>query len=145
MPHLELSLIEPTTPRRRGASLSSLRRWATAVSEAGEPSLVIDADAVVVAVSPGCDGMIAFSHPVVGRKLTDVLRLLDFSAAGVALEPGELGKIPPLLALASGRLARGLVRVESPDGSGSCTLDAIATPLLDGTRLAGSMTFFSPV
>jgi len=144
VPHLELSLSEPTTPRQRRAGRSSLGRWAKAVSEASEPSLVIDAQSVVVAVSPACDGMLGLAGPTIGRKLTDVLRLVDFSAAGIALDPGEWNKIPPLLALSSGRLARGLLRVECPDG-GACTLDAIATPLVDGPRLAGSMTFFSPV
>ena len=70
-----------------------------------------------------------------------MLRPLDFSAAGIALDEGEVSKIPPLLALASGRLARGLLRVQCRDDA--CTLDAIATPLLDGTRdrpaLAGAV------
>jgi hypothetical protein len=113
------------------------------VAEASEPSLVIDARTVVVAVSPACDELLGLEHPAIGRKLLDVLRLLDFSAAGVALDQGELGKIPPLLALASGRLARGLLRLEC--GQGPCTLDAISAPLLNGPDPAGSLTFFSPV
>jgi hypothetical protein len=143
VPHLELSLTEPTPPRPWPAARSSLGRWAKAVAEASEPSLVIDARAVVVAVSPACDDILGLESPTIGRKLLDVLRLLDFSAAAVALDQGELSKIPPLMALASGRLARGLLRVECRDGA--CTLDAISTPLLNGSDPAGSLTFFSPV
>jgi PAS domain-containing protein len=113
------------------------------VAEASEPCLVIDTDAVVVAISPACDDMLGLESSTIGRRLLDVLRLLDFSAAGVALDQGELSKIPPLLALASGRLARGLLRVECRDGA--CTLDAVSTPLLNGDHRAGSLTFFSPV
>jgi PAS domain-containing protein len=142
VPHLELSLSEPTVSRSRPAR-SSFGRWAKAVADASEPCLVIDTDAVVVAISPACDDMLGLESSTIGRRLLDVLRLLDFSAAGVALDQGELSKIPPLLALASGRLARGLLRVECRDGA--CTLDAVSTPLLSGDRRAGSLTFFSPV
>jgi hypothetical protein len=114
-----------------------------AVADAAEPSLVIDAEAVVIALSPACHEMLDLESPAVGRRLLDVLRPLDFSAAGVALDQGEVGKIPPLLALASGRLARGLLRVGCHEGA--CTLDAIATPLLDGSRTVGSLTFFNIV
>jgi len=79
---------------------------------------------------------------VQGHPLLSVLRLLDF-ADGAELDDGEASKIPPLLAIKSRALARGLVRV--PDGSGGdpVTLDSIATPLLDGDDVAGSLTFFS--
>jgi hypothetical protein len=118
-------------------------RWAKAVAGGAEPTLMIDAHAVVVALSPSCDQMLALEHPPLGQHLLDVLRLLDFSSPGVALDPAEVGKIPPLLALTSGRLARGLLRVECRDGA--CTLDAIATPLHDDSGTAGSLTFFALV
>jgi hypothetical protein len=54
-----------------------------------------------------------------------------------------VGKIPPLLAMSSQRLSRGLLRVDR-DGT-TATLDAIATPLFDDGRLAGSLTFFSEI
>jgi hypothetical protein len=113
------------------------------VADAAEPSLIIDAKAVVVALSPACHEMLGLECTAIGQKLLDVLRLLDFSAAGVALDQGEVSKIPPLLALASGCLARGLLRVECRDGA--CTLDAIATPLVDSSGPLGSLTFFSPI
>jgi hypothetical protein len=109
-----------------------------------EPSIVIDAKGLVVAVSPECQKMFGLDRPTIGQYLLEVLRLLDFSSPGGALSQGEARKIPPLLALDSGRLARGLLRFQC--GEGSCTVDAIATPLRDtDSELAGSLTFFCPV
>lgn len=142
MPHVELSLSEPAT-RRRPVARSSLGRWAKAVADAAESSLVIDAGAVVVALSPSCQEMLDCDGPAVGRPLLEVLRLLDFSNPGGALGPGEARKIPPLLALDSGQLARGLIRVQCVDGPH--TVDTIATPLYDGHGKVGSLTFFCPV
>jgi len=51
--------------------------------------------------------------------------------------------MPPLLALSSGRLARGLVRIRC--ASGPCTFDAIATPLTEDGKVVGSLTFFSAI
>lgn len=143
MPHVELSLSEPIASRARPLAPSSLRRWAEAVAHADEASLVIDRHAVIVALSPPCHDLLGFAGAAVGQRLLDVLRLLDFSGSGVALTPDEVGKIPPLLSLASGRLSRGLLRVECHEGA--CTLDAITTPLLERHRTAGSLTFFSPI
>ncbi|MGC9667132.1 hypothetical protein ACNTMW_11320 [Planosporangium sp. 12N6] len=142
MPHVELSLSEPAV-QRRPSGRSSLGRWAKAVAQAAESSLVINAEAVIVAVSPACEEMFDLGGPAVGAHLLDVLRLLDFSSPGGALSQSEARKIPPLLALDSGRLARGLLRVECHQGP--CTVDAIATPLREGSVLAGSLTFFCPV
>src|SRR5262249_14652529 len=123
------------TSRPRPSAGRSLGSGVPAVADAPEPSLVIDAEAVVIALSPACHEMLDLESPAVGRRLLDVLRPLDFSAAGVALDQGEVSKIPPLLALASGRLARGLLRVGCREVAG--TLDAIATPLRDGSRTVG--------
>lgn len=106
--------------------------------------MVIDADAMIVALSVSCHQLLGLRDSVVGRGLLDgVLRLLDFTHDGGALTDGEVGKIPPLLALSSGRLARGLLRVRC--GTGACTLDAIATPIFDTSTIVGSLTFFSQV
>jgi hypothetical protein len=143
VPHVELSLSERATARPRASARSSLSRWAKAVADAAEPSLVIDAKAVVVALSPACQEILGLDRPAIGRHLLDVVCLLDFSNPGGALGEDESSKIPPLMALDSGRLARGLLRVEC--GNGACTLDAIATPLLDRSGPTGSLTFFSQV
>jgi len=142
VPHVELSLSDPHV--RRSLVGSPLGHWAAAATDAAEPCLVIDAQAVIVALSESCCALLGLDRSAVGHSLLDgVLQLLDFSSAASALADGELGKIPPLLALSSGRLARGLLRVACE--SGTCTLDAIATPLLDGESPAGSLTFFSEV
>jgi PAS domain-containing protein len=143
VPHVELSLSEPQAIRARPSPRSSLGRWAEAVANAGEASLMIDADHLIVALSPTCQVLLGLDRPAVGENLLDVVHLLDFSGSGGALGMDEVGKIPPLLAIASGRLARGLLRVECREGP--CTLDAITTPLLGRMGTAGSLTFFSPI
>jgi hypothetical protein len=125
---------------RRPSNRSALGRWAKAVADAAEPSLVIDVKSIVVALSPTCQEMLGLDGPPIGRPLLDILRLLDFSNPGGALGQGEMRKIPPLLALDSGQLARGLMRVECREGP--CTVDAIATPLRESSGQVGSLTFF---
>ncbi|HEY3008000.1 MAG TPA: hypothetical protein VGJ63_08035 [Micromonosporaceae bacterium] len=151
MAHVELSLSEAfvlgTGPAEEPVDV--LERWAATVRTADEPCLVIDTDAVIVATSASCCSLLGLGRPehTVGRFLLDgVLRLVDFTAAGGQLTEAEIDKIPPLLALSSGRLARGLMRVQcSADGFQHATIDAIATPLLRGEKAAGSLTFFSAV
>ena len=54
-------------------------------------------------------------------------------------------KIPPLLAIRSKRLARGLMRVQIDGPEPHLTVDAIATPLMAADQVVASLTFFSPV
>ena len=58
------------------------------------------------------------------------LRLIDFTADGRELDETDAEKIPPLLAIRSERLARGLMRVVPEPGEPPVTVDAITTPLL---------------
>jgi hypothetical protein len=153
--HVELSLSEPFTPQPDsdyadfGASnlFTSVDRWAAAARVAVEPCLVIDADAAIAAVSASACNLLGFAGPreVVGRWLAsdDLLALVDFTPAPAALPESDVEKIPPLLALSSGRLARGLLRVRS--GAEVVTMDAVATPLLERSHVIGSLTFFSLV
>ena len=143
VPHLELSVSEPHLTRARQRAEQPLTRWAAAVSGAEEHCLILDTEAVIVAISAPFERLLGLDRPAVGRDLLDgVLRLLDFADGG-ALTDGEVTKIPPLLALTSGRLTRGLLRVYADEEA--CTFDAIATPLLDGDATAGSLTFFARV
>ena len=151
MAHVELSLSGAFVPRRgprpsrvvSAASTAGRRRWPTA----DEPCLVIDADTTIVASPPSCCELLGLGEPAdaIGQPLLDgVLRLLDFTAGRGELTEAEIEKIPPLLALRSGRLARGLMRVQTGAGDGAdATVDAIATPLLRRRPVAGSLTFFS--
>jgi hypothetical protein len=144
--HVELSLsgladLSPSTLDRTGV----LERWVPAVTGAPEPSLLLDGGGIVVAASPGW--AVLFATPTtdaVSQHVLSVMRLLDFNAVVGELPDWEAEKIPPLLAIAAGGLARGLMRVPGRDGA-PVTVDAVSTPL--GSRAAprGSLTFFSPV
>jgi hypothetical protein len=143
VPHVELSVSSSNAARPRSWADTSLARWAGAVAEAEEPSLVIDFDEFVVAISAPFMTLLGLTTSPIGQPMVgEVLQLLDF-ADGADLNPAEVVKAPPLLALTSSRLARGLMRVRC--AAGACTLDAIASPLLVGGEVAGSLTFFSPV
>jgi hypothetical protein len=149
VPHLELSVSDPYVTRARQQGESPIQRWAAAVAGAHEHCLILDVEAVIVAASASFERLLGLDRPAAGRDVTvgrdmidGVLRLIDFADGG-QLADGEVIKIPPLMALTSGRLARGLLRVSTADEP--CTLDAIATPLLDGETTIGSLTFFSRV
>ncbi|WP_089154876.1 hypothetical protein [Micromonospora sp. NBS 11-29] len=150
MAHVELSLsdvfaspAETTTEQQP----DNFGRWSGTVSRAAEPCLLIDADTTVVAISSSGCALLCLGAPedVVGLPLLEGgLRLVDFTASPSELTEQETDKIPPLLALLSGRLARGLLRVQGPGCSDAgTTVDAISTPVLSGTAVAGSLTFFS--
>jgi hypothetical protein len=151
--HVELSLSESFVPEPRRPvdpeHLSNLRLWAARVAEAAEPCLVIDASGCIVAMSRACSTLLGLPDPEapVGHDLlSGVLRLVDFTAARTELTDKDTEKIPPLLALSSKRLARGLMRVhDGTDDGFDVTVDAIATPLWDGTERVGSLTFFSAI
>lgn len=151
MPHVELSLTDsPSAPRQPTPVEAghSLERWALATAAANEPCLVLDAQAVIVAASVSCAEMIGLGQPGAarGRRLREaVFPLVDFTAAPAELDETEAHMIPPLLAISSGRMARGLIRVACPDTGYVSTLDAITTPLVNGPDIVGSLTFFARV
>jgi hypothetical protein len=114
--------------------------------ESDELALIIDASATIVAGTPSCATMLGLRHPWVGERLPESLRLIDFTAAGCELPETERELIPPLLAVASGRLARGLIRVRTSSRPEQAkTLDAIATPLHAEGVAVGSLTFFCEI
>jgi hypothetical protein len=150
--HVELSLSGAFVPQARTPAESefvgNVDRWASTVAGAVEPSLIIDVTTTIRALSPSCAEMLGLGAPAdaVGRPLLGhVLRLIDFTAGGGELDEPEVEKIPPLLAIRSERLARGLMRVQVAGREGHLTVDAIATPLADGDQVVASLTFFSPV
>jgi hypothetical protein len=168
VPHVELSLIENpgrlaahgngahgngevaslAPPPYEAVHVGSLERWASVVTGAAEPSMVLDADSVIVAASASCAEMIGLGDPAAchGKRLRDAgVRLVDFTGSLDELDPAEVDKIPPILAISSRRLARGLMRVACPNTNSACTMDAIATPLWDGATVVGSLTFFSQI
>jgi PAS domain-containing protein len=143
--HVELSLSDPLVSEDAPGPASSVEHWVAAVSCAIEPCIVIDSLSMIVAASPAACTLFGLEdqEAAVGRHLfTGVLRLIDFGN-GAALPDIDREKIPPVLAYNSGKLSHGLLRVEA--GDGTLTLDAIATPLFDGRKVVGSLTFFSRV
>lgn len=156
MAHVELSISEPLVPPARQpvelietVSVNNLTLWSTTVANAVEPCLVIDIGLAIAAASRSCCELLGLGDPVmaVGRPLLDgALRLVDFTAQRSELDGTEIDKIPPLLALTSGRLARGLLRIDSGTaGETDGTVDAIATPIWVGKKVSGSLTFFAPI
>ncbi|MPZ27394.1 MAG: hypothetical protein GEV12_13525 [Micromonosporaceae bacterium] len=132
----------------RTAAGGSLQRWAAVVAAAPEPSLVLDASGVIVAASTACAELIGLEDlsAARGRRLRDaVVDLVDFTESVDKLDSAEADKIPPLLAISSGRLARGLMRVACPDNQSVSTMDAIATPLWGDATVTGSLTFFARI
>jgi PAS domain-containing protein len=153
--HLEMSLTDPFTPVAPSAdamdfasrgSVRSVDRWIDAVDGANEACLVIDAAAVISAASHRACELLGFASPedAAGQCLYDgVLPLLDFTSAATPLPDAEISKVPPVQALRSKRLARGLIRVRA--GREVMTVDAIATPLWEHDVVVGSLTFFCEV
>ena len=152
MAHVELSLSGAFVPAARTPAeaefVTAINRWTSTVSSAVEPCLVINYTSTILAVSMSCSELLGLGNPAaaVGQPLLGgVLRLIDFTAGRGELAEPETEKIPPLLAVSSKRLARGLMRVQ-PGGRGvDITVDAISTPLWETGQVVASLTFFSPV
>lgn len=153
MAHVELSLPEAFVPIGSSPpeppATDSYGRWLSTVTAADEPCLLIDRKLTIAAASVSCCRLLGLGLPAaaVGRPLVGSgLRLVDFTAARSELPHPEIDKIPPILAITSGRLARGLLRVQSAaTGDADATVDAVATPVLRDGMVAGSLTFFSEV
>jgi hypothetical protein len=151
--HVELSLSEAFAPLVRTPAEptpdDSFGRWLHTVTAADEPCLLVDTELTIAAASVSCCQLLGLGLPTaaVGRPLVGGgLRLVDFTAARSELPEPEIDKIPPILAIKSGRLARGLLRVQSADADDAdATVDAIATPMFRRGVVAGSLTFFSAV
>ena len=129
-------------PLRRTLQLDAvsdgLVAWAARVREAEEPCLLVDEHRRVAAMSAGCGALLGL-HPSasVGALLLDLVQVVDFTAAAVArADPGP--KVPVLRALASGSLARGLVRVRR--GELLATYDVVGVPVRGGAGALGFLT-----
>ncbi len=138
---LSLELSDPSSAGIQG----SLALWAQTANLAEEPCVVIDGDGMVVAASSGCREMFGIDcDAAVNCALAgEVFDLRDFSNLQKQLPDWEITKIPPLLAISSAGLARGLLRVWV--GHATKTVDAVSVPLADAGEIVGSLTFFLPV
>ncbi|MEV0651277.1 hypothetical protein AB0I28_39090 [Phytomonospora sp. NPDC050363] len=142
MPFVELTLSgDDESVEADGAVLE---RWANAVRGAGDPCLLLDARGLIEATSPEGRNLLGLPEGIdkAGRGLIDgLVRLVDFTVQQGSLADWELERIPPLQALSSGALARGLLRIAVHQTV--YTLDAVSTPLRSGDHLCGSLTFFN--
>ena len=152
MAHVELSLSGAFVPQARTPAeaefVTGIDRWTATVAAAAEPCLVIDFTTTILAISGSCSRLLGLGdpHELVGEPLLGgSLRLIDFTAGRGELADPETEKIPPLMALTTQRLARGLMRVQPGQDDADITVDAIATPLWINEQVAASLTFFSQV
>jgi hypothetical protein len=145
--HVELSWTSSAIePKPLPTDWTAIDRWSTAVDRANEPCVVIDSYANIAAASVSASTLLGFASPrsAIGACLYDhALPLLDFTSEGSSLSSDEIQRIPPIQALTSGLLARGVLRVRT--GGDIITMDAVSTPLLDGDVIVGSLTFFCVV
>lgn len=145
VPQKRASLLMPLhalQPRQPDDVLQgSVAEWASQITRAQETALVINDRGRVVALSTGC--ALALNLDVttcIGKPLLDLVVLVDFSQAGVPVEDPDV-QLPPLKALRSGSLARGLVRLRLGRGVLG-TYDVVGVPLAGGR---GALGFFSEV
>jgi PAS domain-containing protein len=152
VPRLDISLASVELVTGSSPALRVVRSapeatdWYHVVAAAAEPCLLLDNDGLIGAVSAAFLRLFGFPAPeeVLGRGLLDdLVDFVDFSAGPARLDTADLQRIPPLQALRSGGLARGLLRVRV-DG-GVRTVDAVTTPVRTDGQVSGSLTFFAPV
>ncbi|CAM3513612.1 hypothetical protein [Stackebrandtia soli] len=137
MARIELSLTAADDVGR-----SACQSWAGAVSGSADACLLLDERGTVVATSASCRASLGLPDDIDGTGttlLSSPIRLLNFLAAGGTLPSWDAERVPPLQALKTGALARGLIRVSV--GDVARTYDVISTPLHGGTSLAGSLSF----
>lgn len=122
-----------------GRAAECLASWARQVRDAVEPALVVDADGRIAALSAGAGVLLGVDpRTCAGARLLDLVVMVDFTETGVPLLDPEMSA-PPLRALRSGRMSRGLVRLRLPLGS-MPTYDVVGVPLAHGAGALGFLT-----
>jgi hypothetical protein len=114
--------------------------WLLAVRTSAEACLLLDSEARICAASAAAGKLLGGVTDAIGAKFADLVTSVDFtSGAAPDLEPER--SMPPLRALATGGLARGLMRVRVSDGT-LVTYDVVAVPL---ERQCAVLAFFVAV
>lgn len=138
-----LAPLRELQPNEPDGNRGPLAAWANAVRSASEACVLLDAHARVAAASPAFAELVGVPPvELEGARLFEtVLSVLDFNG-GLPVPAEEVSRVPPLLALSAGALARSLLRVRRPDGT-SLTLDAVSSPLhaASSAEVEGSVTF----
>jgi len=114
--------------------------WHAAVQASEEACVLLDEDARVVAASSSVGAVLGTTAAAaVGAKFVDLVTAVDFTS-GAAPDLELERSVPPLRALSTGGLARGLLRLRS--AAGLVTYDVVAVPLVGQ---AGALAFFLAV
>ena len=114
--------------------------WLLAVRTSAEACLLLDGDGRICAASSAAGKLVGGVTDAIGARFSDLVASVDFtSGAAPDLEPER--SMPPLRALATGGLARGLMRVRVSDGT-LVTYDVVAVPL---ERQQAVLAFFVAV
>jgi hypothetical protein len=114
--------------------------WHAAVQSSEEACLLLDRDARVVAASAGAGVVLGTTTAsAVGARFADLVTAVDFTS-GAAPDLELERSMPPLRALSTGGLSRGLLRLRS--AAGLVTYDVVAVPL---AGQAGVLAFFLAV
>jgi PAS domain-containing protein len=117
-----------------------LESWAAKVREAAEAMLAVDASGRLVALSPLAAKLLGLDPAAaVGVMLLDLVEVVDFTSAAVPVPDPDV-QLPPLRAIVTGRLNRGLVRLRT--GHGLCSYDVVGIPLSDA---AGAVAFLATI
>lgn len=137
LPLLQLQPREAPDDQLRGG----VAAWAERVTEAQETALLLNERGRVVAISTGAALALNLDAAAcLGKPLLDLVVLVDFSATGVPIEDPDV-QLPPLKALRSRTMARGLIRLRLGRGV-LVTYDCVGVPLAGGD---GALAFFAEV
>jgi hypothetical protein len=116
--------------------------WLPAVQASSEACLLLDRDGRVVAASAPVGVVLGTtSTRAVGARFSDLVTAVDFTS-DAAPETDPERTVPPLRALATGGLARGLLRLRSAASGELITYDVVAVPL---SADSGVLAFFLAV
>ena len=130
-------------PVRRTLDLTGsplLDDWASRVRDGAEAMLLVDASGRLVALSAAAGALLGLEPTTsAGAMLLDLVEVVDFTAAAVPVPDPDI-QLPPLRAIVTGRLNRGLVRLRSDARVRS--YDVVGIPLADS---AGAVGFLAAV
>ncbi|HUR51016.1 MAG TPA: hypothetical protein VMZ11_02720 [Mycobacteriales bacterium] len=137
---LLVPLLQPR-PAADDTLSAGVAAWALRVNEAQETALLLNDRGRVIAISTGAALVLGLDPTgCLGRPLLELIVLVDFSASGLPVEDPEV-QLPPLKALRSRSMARGLVRLRLGAGV-LVTYDCVGVPLAGGD---GALAFFAEV
>jgi len=142
VPHADMPRARPSG-RPLGGVRDPLHSWIGPVRASQQPCLALNRDGQIAACSLAAVAVLGLADPlsVVGRDLLGAMASpIGFTGGGDKLSDWELGQIPPLRSLRTGRLARSVLRIRGAHTIR--TLDAVATPLYHESLVIGSLTFF---